>query len=178
VLAGPWLTAAIVFGGALSGLGMFNALTLSYARLPMVLAEEGMLPHILSRRNKYHAPGVAIVACGLCWALALGFSYERLISIDLMLYGSSLVLEFIALIVLRVREPNMERPFKMGSFPVALLLSSIPVALVVYAIWASHDEKLAGMPAPLFGALTASGGVVCYYASKRWWAKKPGIGPA
>jgi amino acid transporter len=171
VLAGPWLTAAIVFGGALSGLGMFNALTLSYARLPMVLAEEGMLPHVLSRRNKYHAPGVAIVACGICWALALGFSYERLISIDLMLYGSSLVLEFIALIVLRVREPQMERPFRMGSFPVALLLSSIPVGLVIYAIWASRDERLAGMPAPLFGLLTASGGVLCYFASKRWWSK-------
>ena len=174
VLAGPWLTAAIVFGGALSGLGMFNALTLSYARLPMVLAEEGMLPRPLARRNRYHAPGIAIMACGVAWALALGFSYERLISIDLMLYGSSLVLEFVALLVLRVREPGMERPFRMGSLPVAALFSSMPVGLVVYAVWTTRAEKLAGLPAPLFGALTASGGVVCYYASRRWWAKGRG----
>jgi hypothetical protein len=65
----------------------------------------------------------------------------------------------------------MERPFRMGSFPLALLLSSMPVSLVVYAIWTTRAEKLAGLPAPLFGALTASGGVACYYASRRWWSR-------
>ncbi len=179
VLAGPRLTAAIVFGGALSGLGMFNALTLSYARLPMVLAEQGMLPRVLARRNRYHAPGIAILACGVAWALALGFSYERLISIDLMLYGSSLVLEFVALLVLRVREPEMTRPFRMGRLPFAVLLSSLPVGLVVYAIWTTRAEKLAGLPAPLFGALTASGGMLGYYASRRWWSRaRPAAGGA
>jgi amino acid transporter len=172
VLAGPWLALAIVAGGALSGIGMFNALTLSYSRLPMVLAEEGMLPHWLASRNKHHAPAAAILACGLAWALALGFSYERLISIDLILYGSSLILEFIALLILRVREPNLPRPFRMGSFRTALALSSMPIALVLYAIYASKSERLAGIPAPLFGALTATSGIAFYYASKHWWSNK------
>ncbi len=171
VLAGGWLSLAIIAGGTLNGLGMFNALTLSYTRLPMVLAQEGMLPRWLAERNRYNAPAMAILACGLCWALALGFTYERLISIDLMLYGSSLVLEFVALIVLRVREPELARPFSMGRFPVALALSAMPVSLVVYAIVVARHEQLAGMPAPLFGILTASGGVVCYYASRLWWSR-------
>jgi amino acid transporter len=173
VLAGSWLTVAIVAGGALSGLGMFNALTLSYTRLPMVLGQEGMLPRWMATRNRRNAPAAAILVCGLCWALALGFTYERLISIDLMLYGSSLVLEFIALLVLRIREPELPRPFKMGSFRTALLLSSMPIALVVYAIWTTRHEKLAGVPTPLFGLIAASGGVACYYASKHWWSRAP-----
>ncbi len=39
-LVGPWLGLAIVIGGTLTAVGMFNALTMSYARLPMVLAED------------------------------------------------------------------------------------------------------------------------------------------
>jgi amino acid transporter len=169
--AGPWLPVAIVAGGALSSIGMFNALTLSYSRLPMVLAEEGMLPHWLAIRNQRHAPAAAILACGLAWALALGFSYERLISIDLILYGSSLILEFMALLILRIREPHLPRPFQMGTFPAALALSAMPIALVLYAIYASRTEHLAGIPAPLFGALTASAGIASYHASKHF-AKK------
>ncbi len=176
VLAGAWLAVAIVAGGMLSGLGMFNALTLSYTRLPMALAEDGLLPHWLAWRNRRNAPALAVLVCGVCWALALGFSYERLISIDLILYGSSLVLEFLALLVLRVREPGLVRPFRMGSLPVAALLSTLPVALVVYAVVASRHERLAGLPAPLFGALTAVGGAVSYYASWRWWSRARRLG--
>ena len=55
----------------------------------------------------WRSPWVAILLCGLGWALALGFTYERLISIDLILYGASLVLEFAALIALRIKQPDM-----------------------------------------------------------------------
>ena len=165
-LAGPWLAAAVVVGGMLNGLGIFNALTLSYTRLPMVLAEEGLLPPILARRNRRGAPVAAILVCGAAWALALAFSYERLISIDLILYGSSLVLEFIALLVLRVREPALPRPFRMGPLPVAAALSALPVALVAYALWAARGERLAGMPALLFGGVVALLGVAVYKPMK------------
>ena len=32
--------------------------------------------------------------------------------LDILLYGASLVLEFLALIVLRIREPQLVRPFR------------------------------------------------------------------
>jgi amino acid transporter len=161
-LAGPWLAVAIVAGGTLSSLGMFNALTLSYTRLPMVMAEDGLLPRILTYKNSRGVPVVAIMACGLGWALALGFNYERLISIDLILYGSSLVLEFVALLVLRVREPRLYRPFRMGSLPMAAALSAMPISLVVYALWATRSERLLGMPAVAFGGLVTLAGAMAY----------------
>ncbi len=167
-LAGPWLAVAVVAGGMLSALGMFNALTLSYTRLPMVLAEEGMLPRWLARRNRHGAPVAATMACGLGWALALGFNYERLISIDLVLYGTSLLLEFAALLVLRVREPELPRPFRMGPLPIAVLLSAMPAALVGYAMWAAKDERLLGMPALMFGGLVFGAGALAYFSSCRW----------
>ncbi|RRA47971.1 APC family permease [Acidipila sp. EB88] len=166
---GPVLALAVVAGGMLSALGMFNALTLSYTRLPMVLAEQGLLPRALARRNSKGVPVTATVVCGVGWALALSFSYERLISVDLMLYGSSLVLEFVALLVLRVREPGLERPFRMGPLPVAAALSALPVALVGYALWAARDERLLHMPALLFGGLVALAGAGAYPLARRRW---------
>ncbi|MGC2619986.1 MAG: APC family permease, partial [Acidobacteriaceae bacterium] len=50
-MAGEWLGLGIVVGGTITSLGMFNALTMSYARLPMALAEDGLLPRVLARRN-------------------------------------------------------------------------------------------------------------------------------
>ncbi len=167
VLGGPLLAIAVVAGGMVSSLGMFNALTLSYTRLPAVMAEEGLLPRWLAIRNSRGAPVAATLACCLAWALALGFNYERLISIDLILYGSSLVLEFIALLVLRVREPELPRPFRMGSFATAFCLSALPVSLVGYALWAARGERLSGMPALVFGALVALAGAL-FYAISRW----------
>ena len=166
-LAGPWLATAIVAGGMLCGLGMFNALTLSYTRLPMVMAEDGLLPRWLARRNQHGVPIAATVACGIAWAFALSFSYERLISIDLMLYGTSLVLEFAALLILRIREPELPRSFRMGPLPVAAALSVLPVALVAYALWASRDERLAGMPAILFGVLVFCAGATVFIVTQK-----------
>ena len=107
----PWLPAACI-----TGVGMFNALVMSYTRLPMAMAEDGMLPRVFGPAQPRGVPWVSVLVCGLAWALALKLPFERLISIDLILYGSSLLLEFVALVVLRVREPGLERPFKAGNF--------------------------------------------------------------
>ncbi|HEY1502263.1 MAG TPA: APC family permease [Acidobacteriaceae bacterium] len=165
-LVGPWLGIAVVVGGTLSAAGMFNALTMSYARLPMVLAEDGLLPAALAYKNRRGVPWFAVLACAIAWALALRFSFERLISIDLILYGSSLILEFVALVALRVREPALERPFRAGSLAVACIVGALPTALIVYADFASRHEHVAHMPALLLGALIAACGPLLYLLSK------------
>jgi amino acid transporter len=166
-LVGPWLGVALVVGGTLTAVGMFNALTMSYARLPMVLAEDGMLPSALARKNTRDVPWIAVLACAVAWALALRFSFERLISIDLILYGSSLILEFVALIVLRRRQPDLARPFRVGNFATACGIGAVPTALIVYADIASRHEHMAHMPALLLGGIIAAGGPLFYRLSKR-----------
>jgi amino acid transporter len=148
-LVGVGLGLAVVAGGCLSGVGMFNALMMSYARLPMAMAEDGMLPRVVARRNKRAVPWVSVLLCGLAWALALKLPFERLISIDLILYGTSLLLEFVALVALRIREPGLARPFKAGNMAVAVLLGAGPAALIGYALYASRGETLFGTTSAL-----------------------------
>jgi amino acid transporter len=150
---GDWMTAAnqiggtllalgVVAGGALCGIGMFNALMMSYTRLPMAMAEDGMLPRFVARRNSRNVPWVSVLLCGLGWALALNLKFERLISIDLILYGSSLLLEFVALVVLRIREPDLTRPFKAGNLAFACSLGIGPAVMIGYALYASRGEEI------------------------------------
>ena len=163
-IGGPLLGYAVVAGGIICGLGMFNALAMSYTRLPMAMAEDGMLPLVLARRNQRGVPWVSVLLCGLAWALALKLPFERLISIDLILYGSSLLLEFVALIVLRVREPELPRPFKAGNLAFACSLAVGPAALIAFALYASRNEKLMGsISALLFAICVALLGPVLYW---------------
>jgi amino acid transporter len=165
-VGGPLLGLAVIAGGMINGVGMFNALVMSYTRLPMAMAEDGMLPRIVARRNRRGVPWVSVLLCGLAWALALNLRFEKLISIDLILYGSSLLLEFVALVVLRLREPNLARPFKAGNLAFAVSLGIGPAALIGYALYASRDEKIMGTTsALLFAAVVALLGPVLYWVT-------------
>jgi amino acid transporter len=171
-LGGPLLAGAIVLCGTFSGLGMFNALVMSYTRLPMVLAQDGMLPSWLALKNKRGVPWVAIIVCSIAWAAALGFRFEELISIDLILYGSSLLLEFVALAVLRFKEPGLPRPFRAGNLFMACTLGIPPALLIGYVMYAARDERMAHMPALLFGSLIALAGPIFYWISRKRWGQK------
>jgi amino acid transporter len=163
-VGGRWLGLAVVAGGVICGIGMFNALMMSYTRLPMAMAEDGMLPRFVARRNRRGVPWVSVLICGLGWALALKLPFERLISIDLILYGSSLLLEFVSLVVLRLREPGLDRPFKAGNLAFACALGIGPAALIGYALYASRGEKLMGsISALLFAVGVAFLGPILYW---------------
>jgi amino acid transporter len=160
---GRWLALAVVLGGMLNGAGMFNALMLSYARVPYALAKDGLLPGFLTRTTSTGAPWASVLACATAWALALRLSFERLISLDLVLYGASLLLEFIALAVLRVREPGLARPFRIpGGLTSAIVAGVGPAALIAFAMYAARDERVGPLPALVFAALVAAGGPLAY----------------
>jgi amino acid transporter len=163
VLGGPILAMAVVLAGSLDGLGTFNALTLSLTRLPYAMAEDGLLPRFLAKRWSNGVPWVSVLACSFGWALALGFTFERLISIDLVLYGAALLLEFVALVVLRVREPAMHRPFRVPGGLAGAIASGVgPTALIVFALWAAREERVGPFPALGFAVIVALAGPLLY----------------
>jgi len=164
-----WLRFLIVLGGMMSAFGMFNALVMSYSRLPLAMAREGMLPKVfgkISKRTK--APWVAIIVCASGWALCLGLGFQRLITLDIMLYGFSLMLEFVTLVVLRLREPELKREFRVpGGLPGAILAGVFPLALLLLALVKSGSETVLGMNGLLFGALIIGCGFLVYASTRK-----------
>lgn len=151
-LGGRWLGSTIIAAGVITGVAIFNALTLSYARIPAAMAADGMLPRILAKHTRAGVPWIAVLACGAAWAACSGMSFERLIELDILLYGLSLILEFAALIALRMREPGLPRPFRIpGGLAFAAVLSALPTALILSALYAARDERasFAGHSAPV-----------------------------
>jgi amino acid transporter len=127
------------------------------------MAEDGLLPSVLQRRTRRGVPWVSVLLCAAIWALALRFTFERLISIDLVLYGASLLLEFVALVVLRHREPNLHRPFRVpGGMVGAIAVGIGPALLIVFALWAARNEQVLGLNALLFSAVVGIAGAAVY----------------
>jgi amino acid transporter len=169
---GTALVFAVVIGGMLNGAGMFNALMLSYARVPYALAKDGLLPAFFARTTRETptrapVPWASVLVCAVAWALALGLTFERLISIDLVLYGASLLLEFIALVALRLHEPALDRPFRIpGGLPAAIAAGVGPALLIAFALYAARDQRVGPLPALVFAALVAIGGPLAYLLAR------------
>ncbi len=175
LMAGKWLRVALVLGGMMSGFGMFNALVMSYSRLPLAMAQDGMLPRVFAKVHpKTRAPWVAIVVCATGWALCLGLGFERLVTLDIMLYGASLSLEFITLVVLRIREPRLRREFRVpGGLAGAVLVGVFPMLLLTLSIVHSEREQVLGMNGLVFGALVILAGFAVYRATSTFQHPSP-----
>jgi amino acid transporter len=162
-----WLRFLIVLGGMMSAFGMFNALVMSYSRLPLVMAWDGMLPKVFGKTNKRtNAPWVAIIACATCWALCLGLGFKRLVTLDIMLYGASLMLEFVTLVVLRIKEPGLKREFRVpGGMAGAITCGIFPLVLLILATVEGGNETILGMNGLLFGSLIMVAGFLIYFVT-------------
>ncbi len=66
-------------------------------------------------------------------------------TIDILLYGVSLSLEFVALVVLRVREPDLPRPFRVpGGMFGAVAVGIAPMLLLGFSVVRSEHEQVLG----------------------------------
>lgn len=163
-VGGPWLGVAVAVGAMMSAFGMFNALVMSYSRLPLAMAQDGMLPKVFARVHpRTRAPWVSIVVLAAAWACCLGLGFERLITIDILIYGVALGLEFVALLVLRFTEPGLKRPFSVpgGKFG-AVMVGVGPLFLLGFSVVHSESEQIWGMSALTFGLLLMGAGVAAY----------------
>jgi amino acid transporter len=168
-IGGAPLGIAVVVGGMLSAFGMCTALSLSYSRLPLALAEDGFLPAAFARhRTRGGVPWVSVLACAAAWTLSLGLSFEHLVTLDIVLYGSSLMLEFAALVALRLREPGLARPFRVpGGIGVAAALGIGPLALLGFAFTKNASESIGPVSAPTFATGLMLIGPLAYIAALR-----------
>jgi amino acid transporter len=173
IMGVQWLRFFVTVGGMMSAFGMFNALVMSYSRLPLAMGRDGMLPKLFSKvTKKNQTPWVSVVVLASCWALCLGLGFKRLVTLDIMLYGASLMLEFVTLVALRIREPNLRRSFRVpGGMAGAVSCGLFPLALLILAMVEGEHESILGMNGLVFGAIIILSGFGLYLATGKLRAR-------
>jgi amino acid transporter len=140
---------------------------LSFTRLPTVMADDGYLPKIFARRSaRTGAPWVAILVCALLWGICYPLGFERSLILDVLLTGLSIVLEFWALVALRIREPGLTRPYRVpGGTPGTILLGLPPLALIVAALVRNGSELIGHTSELAIGVAIVLAGAVLYFVT-------------
>jgi len=171
IMGFQWLRFFVTIGGMMSAFGMFNALVLSYSRLPLAMARDGMMPKVFAKVTRQNeTPWVAILVLATCWALCLWLDFKRLVTLDIMLYGAALMLEFVTLVVLRIREPQLRRSFRVpGGMAGAVTCGLFPLALLILAMVESEHETMLGINGLLFGVIIILVGFAMYFGAQRIW---------
>jgi len=169
ILSGTLLALAVAIAGMLGAFGTFGSLMMSFSRLPVVLAEDGYLPRVFARKySGTGAPWVAIVVCAIGWAALLPLGFERLVLLDVLLTGLSILLEFWALVALRVREPELPRPSRVpGGIAGTVLIGLPPLVLLVLAGVRERSEKIGPVSELTVGGIVVFLGVLLYFLG-RW----------
>jgi amino acid transporter len=141
LIGGNWLGIWLTVAGLISAVGLFNALLCTSSRVPYAMAERGTLPRALARLHpRYQTPAKSILVNAIGVAILMPFSFQELIQIDMFLYALALLLEFAALVWLRIKEPGLARPYRIPfGLPGVIALSIPPAALCIASIALSNN---------------------------------------
>ena len=109
------------------------SLMLGYSRVPYAAALDGNYFKAFARVHpKYRFPHVSLLALGL---VAAAFCFLRLADVIAALVVIRIMLQFliqaIGVIVLRIRRPDIPRPFRMWLYPLPALLASLGFLFVL-----------------------------------------------
>jgi APA family basic amino acid/polyamine antiporter len=136
-----------------TAISAINATLLSTPRILFGMARDGLMPRWVTFVNRGGTPTVALmVGTVVASALVLSGSFETLIAIASILFATVYLSGFVALFVLRVKEPDLPRPFKAWAYPwgnLGVLLAS--AAFLAGAVFADLKDALFTL---IFVALT------------------------
>jgi basic amino acid/polyamine antiporter, APA family len=110
------------------------SLLLGYSRVPYAAALDGNYFKIFSKvHKKHHFPYVSLLTMG---GIAALFCFLKLADVIAALVVIRILIQFLAqivgVIILRVRKPDMPRPFRMWLYPVPALIAIIGFLYVLF----------------------------------------------
>ncbi|HBI92989.1 MAG TPA: amino acid permease [Terrisporobacter glycolicus] len=154
VIFGPVGGKLITAGILISLFGCINGYLLTATRVLYTLGQQKSIPgyKYYSSLNKSEVPGNATIVMGILSALyALSGQFNLLTDLSIFAIWSFYVLTFIGVILLRQRQPELNRPYKVPLYPV------IPIIAIAGGLFVVVNQLLfAGME----NTLISLGGVV------------------
>jgi len=165
---GPFLAAWIGAAGMVSAMALFNALLLTYSRVPFVVASDGYLPSALARTDGNGTPRNAVLVSAVVYSAFVLIPFGSLVVADVLLYSLALSLEFASLVRLRRREPDLRGVFRipLGANGVTVL-AALPMLVLLLVIYLSFRDGEYGLPALIGTAVAIVLGPLTFAFSKK-----------
>lgn len=134
-VGGVWLEGWITMAAVASQMGLFTAELSSDAYLILGLAEKGMLPKCFGIRSKHGTPTVALLlSCTGVIVMLITFDFVSTVEMLNAVYCCAELLEFAALIWLRKKFPDIQRPFRIPLSIPGLILMLLPSTIVALGV--------------------------------------------
>jgi ethanolamine permease len=146
-----WVADFVNYVGLAGLVASFFSIVYAYSRQLFALSRAGYLPRFLSVTGKRKTPYLALTVPGLIGFLLAAITQDGALLINIAVFGAtvSYVLMMLAHIVLRVREPGLERPYRtpggVGTTGVALVLAITAVVATFFV-----DKLAAAITAGIF----------------------------
>ncbi|RKT56040.1 ethanolamine permease [Saccharothrix australiensis] len=126
----------------------FFSIIFAYSRQLFALSRAGYLPRALSRTGRRRTPYLALIVPGAIGFALAAVTRDGALLINVAVFGAALsyVLMMVSHIVLRVREPELARPYRT---PGGVVTTGVALVLAVLAVVATFvvDELAAGITA-------------------------------
>ncbi|XP_020096414.1 probable polyamine transporter At3g19553 [Ananas comosus] len=167
-IGGPWLRCWIQLAAAMSNMGLFEAEMSSDSFQLLGMSEMGMLPAVFARRSKYGTPTFSILCSATGVILLSCMSFQEIIEFLNFLYALGMLLEFAAFVKLRIKKPDLHRPYKIPVGTVGAVLICIPPTFLILIVMslASIRTFIVSGSVMVFGALLYFG--IEYIKDKTW----------
>jgi APA family basic amino acid/polyamine antiporter len=114
--AGEGVVRAVI---AVTMLGLVNAVLLISSRVPYAMAEDQLLPQWVSRVNRRGTPDIALAASAvLTGVLVASGTFQTVLALAAFFFVLQYATSFASLFVLRMREPDTPRGYRVWGYPV------------------------------------------------------------
>lgn len=146
-----WLAQFVNYVGLAGLVASFFSIIYAYSRMLFALSRAGYLPRRLSVTGKRKTPYLALIVPGFIGFVLASVTQNGALLINIAVFGAtvSYVLMMVSHIVLRVREPNLARPYRT---PGGIATTSVALVLAVAAVVATFvvDVLAAAITAGIF----------------------------
>jgi ethanolamine permease len=147
----PWMAEFVNYIGLAGLVASFFSIVFAYSRQLFALSRAGYLPRFLSVTGSRKTPFLALIVPGTIGFLLAALTENGALLINIAVFGAtvSYVLMMLAHIVLRVREPELERPYRT---PGGVVTTGVALTLAAAAVVATFfvDQLAAGITALIF----------------------------
>ncbi|CAL9201864.1 unnamed protein product [Musa hybrid cultivar] len=134
VIGGAWLRWWIQAAAAMSNMGLFEAEMSSDSFQLLGMSELGMLPAIFGKRSKYGTPTISIMCSATGVIILSWMSFQEIIEFLNFLYSLGMLLEFAAFIKLRIKKPDLHRPYRIPVETFGAVVICIPPTFLLVLV--------------------------------------------